>query len=429
MNNKSIIAFKESNTIFPGGVNSPVRAFPSLSITPPFIDRGEGAYLYDIDGNKYIDYVLSWGPLVLGHCHPQVNKAISEQMEKGVTYGAPTLLESKLGQTLKDYFPFAEQLRFVNSGTEATMSAVRLARGYTKRDTIVKFNGCYHGHADSFLVEAGSGLATFGTSSSKGVPDCLARLTISLPYNDIEAVREVFEQKGDSIAAVIVEPVAGNMGLIPGKKNFLLELRKLTKEHHSLLIFDEVMSGFRASYPGASSYYGIDPDIITFGKVIGGGLNVAAYASSHEIMSEISPCGGVYQAGTLSGNPLGMAAGFETVTLFDEKEFEKASKLAGNLCEGIKKLSKEYEVPMQVHHLGTMFSFFFNDKSISNFSDAESSNQKSFNRFFEKILSKGIYFGSSQYETNFISTAHTQDDIDYTLMKIEETLIELAEED
>ncbi|SEQ00482.1 glutamate-1-semialdehyde 2,1-aminomutase [Ignavigranum ruoffiae] len=428
MNQKSEIAFKEALDIFPGGVNSPVRAFKSLDIVPPFIQKGQDQYIFDIDNKKYIDYVLSWGPLILGHSDPRVVESITKQAQNGITFGAPTLLESDLGKTIIERFDTIDKVRFVNSGTEATMSAVRLARGFTKRDLIIKFDGCYHGHSDSFLVKAGSGIATFGTADSAGVPREMAKLTISVPYNDEEAVRDVFNKYGNKIAAVIIEPVAGNMGLVLAKPSFLNSLRDLTNQYHSLLIFDEVMSGFRCDYIGAQNYYNIKPDITTLGKVIGGGLPVAAYGARKEIMNCIAPVGDVYQAGTLSGNPLGMTAGNVTLTSYNEEDFKLASIKVDILCQNIEELANKYGFKVQAPHLGTMFSIFFNNNPVRDFEDSMSSNQELFNAFFIRLLNKGIYFASSQFETNFISLKHSDEDITHTLKMVEETFKELKGE-
>ena len=426
---KSKKAFEEANELFPGGVNSPVRAFKAVDITPPFIKSAQGAYIYDIDDHKYIDYVLSWGPLILGHSDEHVVDAIVTQAHNGVTYGAPTLMESDLAKIILDRFKSMDKIRFVNSGTEATMSAIRLARGYTKRNYIVKFNGCYHGHADSFLVKAGSGIATFDSADSAGVPEVLAKLTVSLPYNDCEAIKETFTQLGDQIAAVIVEPVAGNMGLIPGKPEFLALLRELTHNHGALLIFDEVMSGLRCDYIGAQHHYQIEPDITTLGKVIGGGMPVAAYGGRLEIMNEISPAGDVYQAGTLSGNPLGMVAGATTLMNYTENEFNEAATRLDELCHRIQAIANKYGYTIQVPHIGTMFSLFFSEQPVENFDDSKACHQELFRRFFIKMLDHGIYFASSQFETNFISMKHSEEDIQTTIKAVEHVFSELRDED
>lgn len=426
---KSKQAFEEAKELFPGGVNSPVRAFNAVELTPPFIKEGKGAYLYDIDDNRYIDFVLSWGPLILGHGDPNVVKAICHQAQKGVTYGAPTLMESDLANLLCQRFKSIDKIRFVNSGTEATMSAVRLARGYTHRPYILKFTGCYHGHADTFLVKAGSGIATFDSADSAGVPESYAKLTLSLPYNDKSAVESIFDQIGEQIAAVIVEPVAGNMGLILADKEFLVQLRAITEQYQSLLIFDEVMSGLRCDFVGAQNYYEIEPDLTTLGKVIGGGMPVAAYGGKSNIMNAIAPLGDVYQAGTLSGNPLGMVAGATTLMSYDEEQFERSVALLEAFCQTISNLANQYQYEVQVPHMGTMFSIFFSSKPVKNFDDSKACDQVLFKRFFTKMLEKGIYFASSQFETNFISLKHTQEDLQTTAQIIEQVFSEMRLED
>ena len=419
---KSLDAFEEAKTLMPGGVNSPVRSYRSVDCNPPFIARAEGDKIYDIDGNEYIDYVGSWGPMVVGHAHPQVVKALQEAATRGTSYGAPTLIESELAKLVQSVYPSMELLRMVNSGTEATMSALRLARGYTGREKILKFIGCYHGHSDSLLVSAGSGLATFGVPSSPGVTKGTAADTLTIPYNDEEAFKKIMEKCGDEIAAVIVEPVAGNMGCIPPKQGYLHLLRKLTEEHGALLIFDEVMCGFRASLGGAQAAYGITPDLTCLGKIIGGGLPVAAYGGKREIMEKVSPSGPVYQAGTLSGNPLAMTAGLETLKIITaepeagEPDYSRKLTLkTKKLLLGWQEKAKEAGVNIQAHQAGSMFGIFFSEKEVYDYDDAEAADQEAFKVWFKAMLEQGIYLAPSQFETLFMSGAHTEEDIDRTI--------------
>ena len=351
--------FKEAESIFPGGVNSPVRAFKAVGGNPLFIDHAQGAYLYDVDGNQFVDYVLSWGPMILGHAPKDVLEKVQDALWEGTSYGAPSPREIKLGKLIKERLPFVERIRMVNSGTEATMSAIRLARGITKRPKVVKFIGCYHGHSDSFLVQAGSGVASFGIADSAGVIPEVARETIALPYNDLDALRTCFEEHGHEIACVIVEAIAGNMGLIPGHKEFIEEIRRLTTEAGSLFIIDEVMTGFRAHYQGAVGLYQVDPDLICLGKVIGGGFPVAAFGGKAQYMNQIAPLGDIYQAGTLSGNPIAMAAGYENLRLLTKEVFEQTVEKTDYLCQGIRKLAEKHGLALQVVSVGTMFGFFF----------------------------------------------------------------------
>lgn len=414
MINNSIKAFDEAKEVIPGGVDSPVRAFKGVGGTPVFIDRGKGAYLYDIDGNKYVDFVQSWGPLIFGHCDQDIEDAVISSVKKGLSFGAPTLLETQLAKEIVDMYDGIDKLRFVSSGTEAVMSAIRLARGYTKKDDIVKFIGCYHGHSDSLLVSAGSGLATFGTPSSPGVPADLTKHTLLCEYNNIENLRRCFADSKD-IACVIIEPIAGNMGLVPAKIEFLAEIRKLCDEHGALLIFDEVMSGFRASLKGASGIVDIKPDMITFGKVIGAGMPVGAFAASKEIMSVLSPDGPVYQAGTLSGNPVAMAAGIASLQKLKANSkdiYEDLSKKARYLVDGLKAEATKANIDLQVDTRGSMFGFFFIDKAPTNFAEVGECNFDRFAKFHQEMLKKGFYFACSQYEAGFISTAISYDDLD-----------------
>lgn len=415
-------AFKEAKKVFPGGVNSPVRAFKAVGGSPVFIDRAKGAYLYDVDGNAYIDYVLSWGPMILGHADDRVVQAIQTSVEKGTSFGAPSPLETRLGQLLQERVPSLEQLRMVSSGTEATMSAIRLARGVTGRDKIVKFAGCYHGHSDSFLVQAGSGVATLGLPNSPGVTEATARDTVTLPYNDLDSLEECFEQQGATIAAVIIEAVAGNMGLIKADPEFIQAIRSLTAKHGSLFIIDEVMTGFRASYQGAIGLYGVDPDLVCFGKVVGGGFPMALFGGKKEYMSQISPSGAVYQAGTLSGNPVAMTAGYETLRVLTPSLFKEMEDLTSSLCQGLKEIASRYQLPLQVVQVGTMFGFFFNDKPVRNFEDSKSSDQEVFAKVHAALLAEGIYLAPSQYESNFMSASHSKEDIAKTLVAFEKVV-------
>ena len=431
---KSAAAFAEAKTLMPGGVNSPVRSYASVGSTPPFIGRAEGSKIYDIDGNGYIDYVGSWGPMVVGHAHPRVVKALQEAAARGTSYGAPTLIESELAKLIMQVYPSMERIRMVNSGTEATMSALRLARGYTGREKIVKFIGCYHGHSDSLLVNAGSGMATFGTPSSPGVTQGTAADTIAVPYNDEAAIESVMERCGSEVAAVIVEPVAGNMGLVLPRQGYLRRLRELTEEHGALLIFDEVMCGFRASLGGAQAAYGITPDLTCLGKIIGGGLPVAAYGGRRDIMQRISPEGPVYQAGTLSGNPLAMTAGLETLRIITEEPEEGEADYSRQLTIRTKKLllgwqekAKKAGVVIQAHQAGSMFGIFFHEHEVWNYDDASASDQEAFKVWFHAMLEQGIYLAPSQFETLFLSGAHTDEDVERTIEAAEQGFKAVAE--
>lgn len=423
---QSKAAFAEAKEYMPGGVNSPVRSFANVGGNPLFIARGEGSKIYDIDGNEYIDYVGSWGPMVVGHAHPQVVKALQEAVTHGTSYGAPTLLETELAKLVQSVYPSIEVIRMVNSGTEATMSALRLARGYTGRDKIVKFIGCYHGHSDSLLVSAGSGMATFGVPSSPGVTKGTAADTIAVPYNDEDAIRSVMEREGDRIAAVIIEPVAGNMGLVLPRQGYLSLLRELTEKHGALLIFDEVMCGFRASLGGAQAAYGIRPDLTCLGKIIGGGLPVAAYGGRREIMDRVSPAGPIYQAGTLSGNPLAMTAGIETLKILttepEEGKADYSRELTiqtKNLLLGWQRAAKDAGVPICAHQAGSMFGIFFIDREVYDYADAETADQDAFRIWFDTMLDEGIYLAPSQFETLFLSGAHTAEDLERTIAAAE----------
>jgi glutamate-1-semialdehyde 2,1-aminomutase len=413
---KSKQAFKESSQYMPGGVNSPVRAFKNVGGNPLFISKGAGSHIFDIDGNEFIDYVLSWGPLILGHADSKVVTDLQAAVARGTSYGAPTVLETELAKKIQAIVPSLEMMRMVSSGTEATMSAIRLARGYTHRDKIVKFVGNYHGHSDSLLVDAGSGVATFNDiHEAPGVPEDLAYDTLTVPYNDIEGIKDLFAAHGDEIACVIVEPIAGNMGVIPGTADFLKTLRNLTTQAGSLLIFDEVMSGFRAAFHGAQSIYEITPDLTTLGKVVGGGLPVGVFGGRKEIMKFITPDGPVYHAGTLSGNPLAMTGGISTLDQLDDALYTQMVTRTDQLTTGIKDAAAAHNVPITVHHVGTMWSYFFNPGPVNNFEDVQKSDVDYFAKFFKGLLQEGIYTAPSQFETNFMSSKHTEEDIDQTI--------------
>ncbi|MBR3498879.1 MAG: glutamate-1-semialdehyde 2,1-aminomutase [Selenomonadaceae bacterium] len=413
---KSLAAFNEAKKFMPGGVNSPVRSFSSVDSNPPFISHGAGSKIFDIDGNEYIDFVGSWGPLILGHAHPRVVAALKQAVERGTSYGAPTELETKLAKLVNKIFPSMEVMRMVSSGTEATMSALRVARGFTGREKIIKFVGCYHGHSDSLLVKAGSGAATFGQPSSPGVTRGTAQDTIALPYNDLAAVEKIFAQCGEEIAAVIVEPVAGNMGLVPPKENYLRGLRDVTEKFGALLIFDEVMCGFRVSLGGAQEKYHVTPDLTCLGKIIGGGLPCAAYGGKEKIMRNVSPDGRIYQAGTLSGNPLAMTAGIETLTiLLEENLTEKISAKTSKLVTGLQAATRSVGIKIQTPQAGSMFGIFFSAQPVTNYEEAAAANQDRFKKFFAAMLERGIYLAPSQFETLFMSAAHTDEDLEKTL--------------
>ena len=403
----------------PGGVNSPVRAFGNVNSTPIFIKSASGAYLHDVDGNDYVDFIGSWGPMILGHSNPKIIKAIKDQADLGTSYGAPTEAETSIGELIRTVMPSIEKIRMVNSGTEATMSCIRLARGYTGRNKIIKFTGCYHGHVDSLLIKAGSGVSTFGLPDSPGIPEELARHTISVPYNDINAFLEVFESIKSELAAVIIEPIAGNMGFIPGDKDFLETLRTKTHESGSVLIFDEVMTGFRVSLGGAQELYGITPDLTALGKVIGGGLPVGAFGGKAEIMNFLAPEGPVYQAGTLSANPLAVAAGKCLINeLIRTNPYDELEANANYLLTNIKNEMFKQEIPFSFNQIGGMFGFFFTDEFPNNFDDVSASSDKYFESFFKDCLNQGIYFAPSKYEAGFISTKHTKKILDEVINKV-----------
>jgi len=409
--------FKAAKQHIPGGVNSPVRAFKSVSGTPLFIKKAAGPYLYDSEDTQYIDYVGSWGPMILGHAHPDVIQAVKNTADNGLSFGAPTEIETQMANKICEIVPTIEKVRMVSSGTEAAMSAIRLARGYTGRDKIVKFEGCYHGHADSLLVKAGSGALTFGVPTSPGVPADLAQHTLTLSYNNPEQVKKLFSDIGNQIAAIIVEPVAGNMNCVPASNDFLNALRKVCSEYKSVLIFDEVMSGFRVALGGAQSLYNIVPDLTILGKVIGGGMPVGAFGGRKEIMDHLSPDGPVYQAGTLSGNPVAMAAGLKTLELISSADFFKSlEEITNRLIEGLSAAAKESSISFTTNHVGGMFGLFFSkEKKVDSFEKVMSCNQQHFNKFFHGMLAEGIYLAPSSFEAGFVSSAHSIEDIDATI--------------
>ncbi|MEA3374074.1 MAG: glutamate-1-semialdehyde 2,1-aminomutase [Campylobacterota bacterium] len=412
----SLKAFDAAQELIPGGVNSPVRAFKSVGGTPLFIKEGEGGYLVDLDNNRYVDYVQSWGPLIFGHRDESIEMAVIEAVRHGLSFGAPTEAETELAAGVVSIFDSIEKVRFVSSGTEAVMSAIRLARGYTGKDDIVKFEGCYHGHSDALLVQAGSGAATFGNPSSPGVPADFTKHTLLAKYNDIESVRQCFADSSN-IACIIIEPIAGNMGLVPADKLFLSELRALCDEHGALLIFDEVMSGFRATLHGAESITATTPDLVTLGKVIGGGMPVGAFGGKREVMAQLSPEGPVYQAGTLSGNPVAMAAGLAALKKLkaNARLYPILETRAKRLVEGMKKAAEKHNIPLQIDVRGSMFGFFFNENPVKNFDDAAASDLEMFARFHAAMIDEGFYFACSQFETGFISTATTDEMVEETI--------------
>jgi len=409
----------------PGGVNSPVRAFKNIGGNPIFFKKAKGAYVFDADDNKYIDYIGSWGPMILGHSNKQIINSITKQLQLGTSYGAPTSLESKTAELIKDCVPSIQKIRMVNSGTEATMSAIRLARGFTGRNKIIKFDGCYHGHVDSLLIKAGSGVSTFGLPDSPGIPKQLAKQTISCEFNNKEDFLDAFEKVKDDLAAVIIEPIAGNMGFIPSDKSFLRLLRKKTNENNSLLIFDEVMTGFRVSLGGAQEIYGIKPDITTLGKVIGGGLPVGAFGGREDIMDYLAPNGPVYQAGTLSGNPLAMAAGYSLIKLLVKNDpYKSLENKASNLLKGMNELFKVNKIPFSTNQIGGMFGFFFSKKLPKNLNDVIDTNDNYFKSFLNSAIQNGIYFAPSKFEAGFISTKHTNKEINNTIKIVRKILKE-----
>ena len=413
---KSTAAFKNAQKVIPGGVNSPARAFSAVEMDPIFIERGDGAHLYDIDDNQYLDYVNSWGPMILGYNPPQVIKKLKKQLKKGTSFGAPTEIETEIAELIVDFYPAVDQVRMVNSGTEATMSAVRLARAYTGRDKIIKLEGCYHGHGDSLLVDAGSGVATLGIKGSPGVTENTAKETIVVPYNDRQAVKKVFAEYGSETAAIILEPVTGNMGVIAPEAGYLEFLRKITRKNGALLIFDEVMTGFRLARGGAQELYGIEPDLSTFGKIIGGGMPVGAYAGKKEIMDYIAPAGPVYQAGTLSGNPMAMQAGLATLKALKNKEvYPQLEAKAERLEKGFKKNIEELDFPAYFNRVGSMFTLFFTEQKVKNYQDVKKCDQQLFAAYFKEMIEAGLYLPPSQFEANFISLALSEEDLDKTI--------------
>jgi len=413
--------FAQAQNFIPGGVNSPVRACRSVGTSPLFIHRAEGSRLFDADGNAYIDYVGSWGPMILGHRHPDVTMAVRNVLERGTSFGAPTDLEIELAKMVIQAVPSVEMVRMVNSGTEATMSAIRLARGVTGRDLLVKFDGCYHGHADTLLVAAGSGVATLGIPGSPGVPEAFVQKTLSLPFNNVEQVTEVVSKKGDEIAAIIVEPIAGNMGLVPPEPGFLQALRTLTEKRGIILIFDEVMTGFRVAYGGAQALYDVTPDLTCLGKIIGGGLPVGAYGGRKEIMKQMAPEGPVYQAGTLSGNPVAMAAGMATLKCLQQPGFyESLEASSASLEKGLVDALQKAEIPGVTNRVGSMMGLFFTEKPVTNFADAQTSDTDRFAKYFREMLDRGIYMAPSQFEAAFVSGAHNEGDIQATILAANE---------
>jgi glutamate-1-semialdehyde 2,1-aminomutase len=423
---KSRRLYKKAQGIIPGGVNSPVRAFKAVGGNPLFVERAKGSKIYDVDGNAYVDYVLSWGPMILGHAHPRVVSALKKAIEKGTSYGAPTSLEVELAELVLKAYPSMDKVRMVNSGTEATMSAIRVARGFTGRDKIIKFEGCYHGHADGLLVKAGSGATTFGVPDSPGVPKSYAKNTITLPFNNAKALKEVIEKEWKSIACVILEPVVGNIGCVLPKAGFLSALRKLTRKYGIVLIFDEVMTGFRVSYGGAQEFYGIKPDMTCLGKVIGGGLPVGAYGGKKEIMSMVAPEGPVYQAGTLSGNPLAMTAGIETIKVLSRKGvYDRLEQKASELEAALKDAAKTAKAVTRFYRAGTMFCTYFTDRDVVDYASAKTSDTSKFAKFFIGMLKRGINLAPSQFEAGFISLAHSTRDIEKTARAAYETFKEI----
>lgn len=425
MTNKE--AFSEAKKYIPGGVNSPVRAFGSVGGEPVMIDHAKGAYLYDVEGKKYLDFIQSWGPLIFGHCDKDIEEAIISAVKQGVSYGAPSPKETALAKLICDEFKQIDKIRFVSSGTEATMSAIRVARGYAKKDGLIKFEGCYHGHSDALLIKAGSGATTYGNASSSGVPQDVVKNTYLAVYNDIQSVKAIFENNKDKIGVVIIEPIAGNMGLVPADKKFLEELRALCDKFGAVLILDEVMSGFRASRLGSYPFYEVDADLITFGKVIGGGMNVAAFGGKAEIMDCLSPEGAVYQAGTLSGNPVAMSAGIAAISKInsDPNLYARLEKLALKLMAGFKEAAKSAGITIQTDVRGSMFGYFFTDHAVKNYDDALKSDTKLFAKFHQAMLKRGIYLAPSQFETGFVCDAMSEADIDLAVSTAKEAFLEI----
>lgn len=414
---KSQELFKRAQELIPGGVNSPIRNFQSVNSTPRFIESAKGARMYDVEGNGYIDYIGSWGPLILGHAHPEVVKAVQEAAAKGLSFGASTKAEIKMAELICEMIPSIEMVRMVNSGTEAVMSAIRVARGYTGKNKVIKFEGCYHGHSDAMLVKAGSGAMLTGVPSSLGVPEACAQDTLTATYNDLESVAALFEQNKNQVAAVIIELVAGNMGVVLPETSFLKGVQQLCQENNALLIADEVITGFRVSNGGAQKYYGIEPDLTTLGKIIGGGMPVGAYGGKKEIMQQVSPLGAVYQAGTLSGNPVAMAAGIAQLNFLknNSQVYEYIAKLSHTLCEGLRDIIKRHDVKAVVNGIGSLSCLYFTDHKVTNYAEAKMSDTEKYSKYFNFMLSKGIYLAPAQFEATFVSYAHTEEDIAYTL--------------
>jgi glutamate-1-semialdehyde 2,1-aminomutase len=419
--------FQQAKALIPGGVNSPVRAFGGVGGTPIFFERGLGSKIYDADGKEYIDYLGSWGPLIAGHCHPKVVQAIQDQASKGVSFGAPCELETQLAKMVVDRVPACEKVRFVSSGTEATMSAIRLARGVTGRTLVVKMDGCYHGHVDSLLVRAGSGVLTLGIPGTPGIPEALASLTRIVPFNDVLALERLLQTEGTDVACVILEPIAGNMGVVPPQPGYLQAVRDLTRKHGALFICDEVMTGFRVHRGGAQALYGVEPDLSCFGKVIGGGLPVGAYGGRADLMDQVAPAGPIYQAGTLSGNPLAMRAGVAALQILDEPgAYERLETLAARLAEGLAKAAKDAGVPVTLNRVGSMLTTFFTDRSVTDHASAATSDTKRYAAYFHAMLDGGVYLAPSQYEAAFVSLAHTDLDVDATVGTAERCLGEVG---
>jgi glutamate-1-semialdehyde 2,1-aminomutase len=425
---KSRALFERAQRLMPGGVNSPVRAFRAVGGTPFFVARGEGCFLWDVDGNRYVDFVCSWGALILGHAHPEVVAAVKAAVERGTTYGAPTELEVRLAEQIQSAFPTIEMLRLVNSGTEATMSALRVARGYTGRGKVIKFEGCYHGHADYLLVKAGSGATTFGIPDSAGVPESFSQETVVLPYNDADAFIRAMDEIGDQVAAVIVEPVAGNMGVVLPKPEFLRALRDQTRKHGAVLIFDEVITGFRLTYGGTQHLFGIEPDMTCLGKIVGGGFPLAAYGGRREIMQAVAPLGPVYQAGTLSGNPVAVTAGLTTLRILErDKPYAELERRTNRLTDAIADAAHEFHIPIQINRIASMFTVFFADQPVTDYASAKRSDTKRFARFFHALLQRGVFLPPSQFEAAFLSVAHSDEVLAQVAEAMRQAMRQVAE--
>ncbi|MFZ8828289.1 MAG: glutamate-1-semialdehyde 2,1-aminomutase [Armatimonadota bacterium] len=425
---KSRALFERAQRLMPGGVNSPVRAFRAVGGAPFFVARGEGCFLWDVDGNRYVDFVCSWGALILGHAHPEVVAAVKAAIERGTTYGAPTELEVRLAEQIQSAFPTMEMLRLVNSGTEATMSALRVARGYTGRGKVVKFEGCYHGHADYLLVKAGSGATTFGIPDSAGVPESFSQETIVLPYNDADAFIRTMDEIGDQVAAVIVEPVAGNMGVVLPQQKFLQALREQTRKHGAVLIFDEVITGFRLTYGGAQHLFGIEPDMTCLGKIVGGGFPLAAYGGRREIMQAVAPLGPVYQAGTLSGNPVAVTAGLTTLRVLErDKPYAELERRTNWLTDAIADAARAFNIPVQINRIASMFTVFFADQPVTDYASAKRSDTKRFARFFHALLQQGVFLPPSQFEAAFLSVAHSDEVLAQVAEAMRQAMRQVAE--